>query len=250
MSRHLLKLSCFALFIITLFAGLGCKKYVRHGDLVGGVVLTFDDNYVDDWYKYLPLLDSFGVKATFYVSHYPMLSRQQKNKLKIIQQRGHEIGFHTTRHANLVNMIKNKTLQEVMEKEVKQGLDSMKNDGIYPKNFAYPFGQHNEVLDAAMLSLFRSIRLLNGTNDYSKSVCTTKGKTCLRSLNIDDAGLSKENISRMLESAKQNSNAVVFLAHKINSSPNLCISESKLVYILSRAKQLGLKFYKVEEISR
>jgi len=143
MRRSLLKLVCFALFAITLIIGPGCKKYVRHGELEGGLVLTFDDNYVDDWYKYLPLLDSFGVKATFYVSHYPLLSIRQKSRLKIIQQHGHEIGFHTTHHANLVNMIKNKTLQEVMQKEVKEGLDSMRKDGFYPKNFAYPFGQHN-----------------------------------------------------------------------------------------------------------
>ncbi len=250
MSRSLLKLASFALLVTIATIGFSCKKYVRNGNLQGGIVLTFDDNYIDDWYKYLPILDSFGAKATFYVSHYPMLTPQQKTRLKIIQQHGHEIGFHTTRHANLVNMLKNKTLQEVMHKEVREGLDSMRKDGIFPKNFAYPFGQHNEVLDGAMLSLFRSIRLLNGTNDYSKSVCRDKGKTCFRSLNIDEAGLSKDNITRMLESAKDHSNAVVFLAHKINSSPNLCISENRLIYILSRAKQLGLRFYKVEELSR
>jgi hypothetical protein len=248
--RSFCKLTCFLFITITFIVGSGCKKYVRNGDMDGGVVLTFDDNYIDDWYRFLPILDSFGAKATFYVSHYTMLTPLQKQKLKEIQQHGHEIGFHTTHHANLVNMLKNKTLQQVMQVEVRQALDSMRKDGIYPKNFAYPFGQHNEVLDAAMLSIFRSIRLLNGTQDYSKSVCTTKHKTCLRSLNIDESGISSDVISRMLESAKEHSNAVVFLAHKINTPPQLYISKNRLIYVLTRAKQLGLKFYKVEDLTR
>jgi peptidoglycan-N-acetylglucosamine deacetylase len=226
------------------------KKYVKHGDLEGGLILTFDDNYIDDWYKALPILDSFGAKVTFYVSHYPMLTPQQKQKLKIIQSHGHEIAFHTTHHANLVNLLKTRSFNEVMKQEVQQGLDSMHKDGFYPKNFAYPYGQHNEMFDAAMLSLFRSVRLLNGTKDFSKSVCCTKNKSYLRSLNVDEGGLTTTEITRMLESAKANNNSVVFLAHKINNPPRLFISQSRLLYILSRAKELGLKFYKVEDVSR
>ena len=35
-----------------------------------GVALTFDDDRVDNWFKYLPYLDSANVKATFYVCKY------------------------------------------------------------------------------------------------------------------------------------------------------------------------------------
>jgi peptidoglycan/xylan/chitin deacetylase (PgdA/CDA1 family) len=227
-----------------------CKKYVKHGDIEGGLILTFDDNYVDDWYRFLPVLDSFGAKATFYVSHYTTLTREQKNKLKIIEAHGNEIAFHTTHHANLVNLLKTRSFNEVMRQEVRVALDSMHKDGFYPKNFAYPYGQHNEMLDGAMLSLFRSIRLLNGTKDFSQSVCTNKNKSYLRSLNVDESGISGSDINRMLESAKDNHNSVVFLAHKINTPPQLYISKSRLIFILSRAKELGLKFYKVEDICR
>jgi peptidoglycan/xylan/chitin deacetylase (PgdA/CDA1 family) len=41
----------------------------------------------------LPLLDSFGAKATFYISSYHMLSSQQKNQLREIKNHGHEIGL-------------------------------------------------------------------------------------------------------------------------------------------------------------
>src|SRR3954466_6608822 len=119
MRLYLLKLSFLAIVIIALVIPFsGCKKYVKNGDLDGGIVLTFDDNYIDDWYKYLPVLDSFGAKATFYVSHYTYLTPQQKAKLKIIEQHGNEIGFHTTHHANLVNLLKTKSLADVMHQEV------------------------------------------------------------------------------------------------------------------------------------
>src|SRR5260221_13015823 len=69
----------------------GCYKY-EHQDPGNidrpGIALTFDDYSIDNWFKYLPLLDSFGVKATFYISSYHLLTPQKKDKFGDIKRHG------------------------------------------------------------------------------------------------------------------------------------------------------------------
>jgi peptidoglycan/xylan/chitin deacetylase (PgdA/CDA1 family) len=238
------------LLLCTLLINSACEKYVKHGELDGGVVLTFDDNYIDDWYAQLPLLDSFGARATFYVSSYHRLTTAQRSKLKVLQQHGNEIAFHTTHHVDMVEFLRTKTLQQLMKQEVKDGLDSMAKDGFYPKTFAFPYGKHNDLVDAALLSVFRSVRVLNGTKDYTQSVCRNKGKTFFRGLGIDDDSKPNRVIAEMLRNAKQHNNAVVLVGHRINSRLRPNISTSKLRFILKQAKELELKFYTIEELSR
>jgi peptidoglycan/xylan/chitin deacetylase (PgdA/CDA1 family) len=238
------------LLLCTSFLNSGCEKYVKQGELEGGVALTFDDNYIDDWYAHLPLLDSFGARATFYVSSYYRLSGAQRNKLKILQQHGNEIAFHTTHHVDMVEFLRTKTLQQLMKQEVKDGLDSMAKDGFYPKSFAFPYGKHNDLVDAALLSIFRSVRALNGTKDYTQSVCRKKGKTFFRGLGMDDDSKPNHVITEMLINAKHHHNAVVLVGHRINSRLRPNMSSSKLRFILQQARDLELKYYTIEELSR
>ena len=91
---------CALLIIISLSAG--CKKFVEAGHInEPGIVLTFDDDRVDNWFPYLPLLDSLGVRATFYICKYNRFTDEQKRKLSIIKSYGHEIAFHSTNHYNM-----------------------------------------------------------------------------------------------------------------------------------------------------
>jgi peptidoglycan/xylan/chitin deacetylase (PgdA/CDA1 family) len=236
----------FLLFIIN----SGCEKHVRVGSIQAGVALTFDDNWVDDWYNNLDLLDSFGAKATFYISSYHKLTAQQKQRLKTIQQKGHEIAFHTTNHAHMVQMLKNHPMKQVLDKEIYQGLNNMAADGFYPTDFAYPFGRHNPSLDSALLKIFHSIRSLNGTEDYSKSVVKSLGTSRFRSLNMDNNGLPINKLLTMLECARNNNNCVVFLAHKIENGYNLSISRNRLRQILIAARDENLRFYTIKELAR
>ena len=42
--------------------------------------------------------------------------------------------------------------------EIHVGLAAMRGDGFTPTSFAYPFGRHTAVLDAALLQEFRIVR--------------------------------------------------------------------------------------------
>ena len=102
MNFNLRRISYLTLVTVLFFTFQSCNKQdvTASTNERGGLALTFDDYNIDNWYTYIDLLDSFNVKATFYVSNYNKLNVHQKAKLHEIQNRGHEIAFHSTNHVN------------------------------------------------------------------------------------------------------------------------------------------------------
>ena len=64
-----MKFICFRLvftLVLSICIFSGCKKFDKTGQMkASGIVLTFDDDRVDNWYEYLPLLDSVNEKLLF-----------------------------------------------------------------------------------------------------------------------------------------------------------------------------------------
>lgn len=232
---------------------VSCKKYDRPGIVEQpGIVLTFDDCSIDNWYNYLPLLDSFGVKATFYISNYDHVNLQQKIKLQEIQNHGHEIGFHTLNHPDLTAYIQKWGIQKLIDDEIVEGLRLMNKDGFYPTSFAYPYGSHLPQLDVRLWRYFKSLRALNGTTNYSKSCTGSKYNPMLYAFVIDEKAHKSMNIiERLMRGTKRNGNCLVFCAHQINSEDagTYSVSEERLRRILTLARQLDLKFYTADEVS-
>ncbi|MBS1510801.1 MAG: polysaccharide deacetylase family protein [Bacteroidetes bacterium] len=243
----------FCALVVILGFNTGCKKFEKQGQLQDpGIVLTFDDNMVDNWYSYLPLLDSAGVKATFYICKYNRFTNDQKRKLQEIKKHGHEIAFHTTNHYNMEDYVykQKHTIDDLMRCEVEAGLKLMNQDGFYPTTFAYPYGAHNGVFDKMLLRYFKSVRALNGTQDYSKSIVPTEKNNLLYGLGIDKSSRrSDQDINSVMESAKDNRACVIFVAHDINTASKYATTLHRLMQILNFAKKHNLKYYTVSEIS-
>lgn len=251
MAKKIVGVWCTLMVIIGLFSG--CKKFTKQGHIQEpGIVLTFDDDRVDNWFKYLPVLDSSGVRATFYICKYNRFTAEQKRKLVIIQSHGHEIAFHGTNHYNMEEYVyKNKhTMEELMRCEVEAGLKLMNQDGFYPVTFAYPYGAHNGVIDKALMRYFKSVRALNGTQNFSKSIVPTQKNDLLYGLGIDKSSKrSDADVINMLQSAKNNNTCAVFVAHDINSNIALSVTLQRLLKIIAFAKANNLKYYTASEIS-
>jgi len=237
--------------LCVLFAG--CTKYEKRGQMPqGGIALTFDDDRIDNWFDYLPYLDSAGVKATFYVCKYNRFSPAQKNKLSVIQSHGHEIAFHSVNHYNMLDYVYRykHTIDEMMLNEIECGLKMMNRDGFYPTTFAYPYGAHNGLYDKMLMRYFKSVRALNGTNDFSKSLAPTEKNNLLFGLGIDKSSKrSDESVLQLIKSAADNNNCAVLVAHDINTSLKLSVTLARLTKVINQAKRFNLKFYTVSEIS-
>ncbi|HUS00749.1 MAG TPA: polysaccharide deacetylase family protein [Chitinophagaceae bacterium] len=235
------------------FINHSCNKNdIANVNSRGGIALTFDDHYVDNWHQYMGLFDSMGVRATFYISNYNKFTAAQKIKLREIKEHGHEIAFHSTNHVNFLKYADSSGCNRLIKEEVRDGLRLMNNDGFYPTTFAYPYGKHNDVLDKMLLRTFKSVRALNGTQDFSRSLAFLQGNTLLFGLGIDES--SKRNLEKikgLLFLAQQTNHCAVLLVHNIErNNLKMQIPLSKLKEILSTANSLNLKFYTISEISK
>jgi sialate O-acetylesterase len=251
MAKNLFKAS-FALAII-IGSFCGCKKFEKEGHLQEpGIVLTFDDEKIDNWYDFIPLFDSAGVKATFYICRYNRFTADQKRKLAILKAHGHEIAFHTTNHYNMQDYVykAKHSVDDLIRYEVEDGLKLMNKDGFYPTTFAYPYGAHNGLFDKILMRYFKSVRALNGTQDFSKSVVPTQHNKMLYGLGIDKSSKRSDvDITNILKSAKNNNACVVFVAHEINTSNKFSVTLKRLLDIISFVKANQLKFYTASEVS-
>lgn len=248
------RIGCLTPIVILLFLNFSCNKTnVTSGSNVrGGIALTFDDNFVDNWYSYLNLLDSMGVRATFYISNYNRFTPQQKQKLREIQNHGHEIAFHSTNHVNFLKYADTCGCKKLLKEEVTYGLRLMNKDAFYPTTFAYPYGSHNDQLDKLILKNFNSVRALNGTQDLSRSLSPLQNNKLIFGLGIDESSnRSLSKIEGLLYLAQQRDRCAVLLVHNIERpGTKLQIPLWKLKEILSTIKQLSLKYYTISEISK
>src|SRR5437762_14053243 len=62
------------------------------------VVITYDDAMTQHLDYAIPVLDSLGLKATFYLSAYYPGCRERLNDWKKVSAKGHELGNHTLFH--------------------------------------------------------------------------------------------------------------------------------------------------------
>jgi peptidoglycan-N-acetylglucosamine deacetylase len=231
----------------------GCNKFKKTGYVVQpGVVLTFDDDRVDNWYNYLPLLDSAGARATFYICKYNRFTPEQKRKLAVISSHGHEIAFHSTNHYNMMDYVyKHKhTVEELMKNEVEEGLKLMNRDGFYPVTFAYPYGAHNGLFDKLLKRYFKSVRAMNGTTDFSESLATQEKNEVLYGLGIDkNSNRSDADILKLIGSAYESKAFAVFVGHGINTNSSLSVTRERLLKMFAGINSLGMKYYTVSDIS-
>jgi peptidoglycan/xylan/chitin deacetylase (PgdA/CDA1 family) len=122
------------------------EKFPWPAGIKGAVSLTFDDARLSQVDRLIPILDKYGVKATFYVS--PDKLKERLDGWKKAVRTGHEIGNHTMTHpctgnypAFRWNSLENMTL-EGMAKEIDDATRAVVSMlGVKPRDFAYPCGQ-------------------------------------------------------------------------------------------------------------
>ena len=209
-----------------------------------GIVLTFDDSFIEDWYKMKETFLSKGVVTTLFCNGWESLSESQVAQFKELEDDGHEIAVHTVNHRSTYdakyNDVENKA-QAYLDEEVIPSIDSMNNDSFTPQSFSYPYisGQpkHSELIREYLPHIreaFASVKQIDNPAETTYSL---------------------ENIKKELQRIKNNQDIGVFLAHRIipEGEPGPTeyrITTEKLTALIDEANRLGLRFYTMEEAHR
>jgi len=185
--------------------------------------LTFDDARLSQIDTGMPLLDKYGVKATFYISPGSLLKRTGGWKQAVVN--GHDIGNHSVYHPCSGNFAwsREKALEEYSFQKMRTELDSASrfiNEmlGVKPVSFAYPCGQTFIGRGAGaqsyvplVASMFESGRgwLNEAPND--PWFCD------LAQMNASELdGKSFEQILTLIETAKANGHWLILAGHEMN----------------------------------
>ena len=191
-----------------------------------GIMLTFDDDYIEDWYNADQLLHPQGWKATFFICKYSSYTPQQKEKLHYLQERGHDIAGHGYNHENAVKYSAAHGLKGYVNDEIVPLKSLMTKDGFNIHSFAYPDGAHNADLDKELLNYFDIIRgTTYGELPPGEQFCYYKGDRVIYGLGIDDdyKQFNVDYYKSLMDYAKKNNKIVIFYGHKTvnNADENL-----------------------------
>jgi PKD repeat protein len=216
-----------------------------------GIALTFDDNYIDEWYAARSIFQQYNAHVTFYVSQYNGLDENQIDKLRALQADGHEIAFHGMYHTDAAAYLETHTIQQYLDYEIIPGINLMQADGFDPVDFSYPFGvgYDNDELADALQQYFIHLR---DTSHGSVYYQYGSGITMIHALGIDDTtyGQSLDDIYGYISTAKANDEIVIFYGHEpVPGNPgSYQTSYDRLDKILKYVSDNELKTFTISEI--
>ena len=239
MKKKLLIIVSVFLFVIAAILG-GIKLYRIHERDQSGILLAFDDYNAANWESYFDLFDEYDVKVTFFVNAY-----SPTEFCSNAQDRGHEIGYHTAGHANMLELTEN----EVYEQAIAP-IDVFREEGIELTTFAYPYGAYTEELNNVLLQYYNIVRgafycEVNGKHNMRKGFVESLS---LDNVNYESQEQYEEKITQILNEVKAGKGRVVSLYSHAISAGEWCVTEEKLLFLFQKAKELGLKFYTFQEL--
>ncbi len=188
------------------------------------VSLTFDDGRRSQMSLAVPLLDSFNVKATFYVQPDSLPAILDQWKAAIAS--GHEIGNHSMGHPCTGNFVWTRYEGVALEhydldrirKEIEQANDEIEEYvGVRPTSYAYPCGQTFVGRGTETRSYVPLVAEIFQTGrrwlDETSNAPDHFDPAQVMSMRMDGEDFSR--VRRMIEGAKRNENWLVLAGHSV-----------------------------------
>lgn len=209
------------------------------------VVLTYDDALKVHLDNVVPLLDSLGLKGTFYLSGYFPAFRARVADWKSVAAKGHELGNHTLFHPCTGKLpgrewvkpdydLGNYTMQRLVD-EIKMAntlLEAL--DGKTKRSFAYPCGD-TKIGDSSYVDKIR--------NDFVAARGVKGEMPKINEIDLYNVGAymingqSGEELVALVKQAMQSNALIVFLFHGVGGEHSLNISLSDHSRLLHFLKQ-------------
>jgi len=209
------------------------------------VCLTYDDGLDIDLDNVIPVLDSLGFKATFYVPVNSESLNKRMDEWKAIAKNGHELGNHSSFHPCFGKSMKrdfvspdydldNYSMQRMVD-EIKLANSFLKAlDGKTKRTYAYPCGD----LKIGNESIWDKIK-----DEFVAARGVTGEMPALDSIKLGNVGSymeanqSGEQMISLVKQAMKTNTLIVFLFHGVGGGHNINVSlqeHSKLLHFLKQ----------------
>ena len=222
----------------------------------GAVVLTFDDDYINEWFTADSVFSDYDWKATFCVARYSTLTDDEKRRLITLQDNGHEIASHGSKHLRAAEYLSDHTMKNYLNEEIFPSLNSMVNDGIDISSFVYPYGSRSVETD---LTLFKYFSVLRSTSWKHSTINSQK---CFVKKGFDEMTVyalgtdshydyfSADFSLSLLKYANQEDLAVILYGHKIaiDDTTKYVTSYKTLHDICGFAQQNEMQFLTLKDL--
>nr|WP_294784761.1 polysaccharide deacetylase family protein [uncultured Flavobacterium sp.] len=241
------------LLFLTFFSCETKKQKPESKPYKAGVILSFDDAYVDEWAEADAALKKYGWRATFNVCRIDSIGAPEIKKLLQMQSAGHEIAGHGYHHYNAVKFVKQNGIQAYMDQEIYPMIASMKKKSFKVTSFAYPYGERSDELDKALSKEFKIIRgRAFGGESPDKQDSYFNNSKIVFAFDIDNSHIhfSIPYLLELLDYAKKNNKILILCSHKPvkNVTENYQTKIETLEFVCRYMKLNGLQFYTLSDL--
>jgi peptidoglycan/xylan/chitin deacetylase (PgdA/CDA1 family) len=227
-----------------------------------GICLTLDDLFVAGWLKARAVFDAFGARATFCVSRLHLARPYQIDGLHLLQDEGHEIGFHTRTHPKLRSYLAEHGLEHWLRHEIDDGIAEHRAHGFPATSFAPPFHASTPQTRKACAARFEIVRGQR-PGDADPEVARTRvysapGRHRMVH-NIGNADAQRPNFhgwawqETLLDTIAEAGGVGVFAGHNLleeDKGAGSYSTHEQLARFLGLARDRGLRFYTLTEFAR
>lgn len=136
------------------------RELVPTRDPPGGLALAFDDDTPDQWVELRDIFAKHHAHVTFFVTRWNALTSLGRSEIALLAADGHDIEPHSTNHVRAPEYVAQHGLTAYLDDEVIPSIDVLVDAGYpTPTAFAYPWGEHTEAIDNAVLEHVDRVRV-------------------------------------------------------------------------------------------
>jgi peptidoglycan/xylan/chitin deacetylase (PgdA/CDA1 family) len=219
-----------------------------------GVVISFDDASINEWFQANKILRQYSWKATFFVSKINTLSHSEIEELLQLQKEGHEIAGHGFNHFDAPKFVAKNGIKAYINQEINPMLAIMHFYSFKVTSFAYPFGFRNPAIDAVLFKKFKIIRgTTYGAEDPFFQNCYFNNTKLVFAIGIDTdhPNFSIPYLIKLLDYAKRKHKILILFGHipVINVTANYQTKIETLKLICNYVKQHNMTFYTLSDLN-
>jgi peptidoglycan/xylan/chitin deacetylase (PgdA/CDA1 family) len=218
----------------------------------GGVCLTFDDHFVDNWYAQRGVFQTNNVNATFFISAPNTLTAAEIVKLNTLEDDGHEIASHGYAHLNAVNYLTTHTNDQYIIAEIYPSINMLRAQGYeYPSTFSYPGSSRNLATDELLNGYFTMLRWW--TDTPSEAMITYNSTHLVQAFELDNMQHYNDyQYYDILQQCKRENKILVLMSHDIqagNYADEYVTAAERLNNLTTYAHDNNISFYTFQDLT-